>query len=479
MAKYKKLITYVLAIALVALIITILRLHYSDKTLSIKKPKAKLPPEMEYIFLGNEFYHKDQFKEAIYYYEIAIEKLKENYLNNTKQIAIYYDKLGRLYCLLREMEKASEYFRKSKSIRENYQWHLPEGIANSYENLAYVNYANRNFNKTLKYLEKAKSLRLQPAERNYFDIANTYFFISKVYDAKGNTTSALKYYEKVLQIRKDMLSEETPMTAFVYYMIGLKNYQLRKYNKAIENYIQSIEIYNKLPGFYNQQIINLYNNLGYAFYKKGDYKQAIASLENINYLENNFSTSELFDLIMSKRPIHYIKEESVFGYLLFFTAGLFLGTFLTYNYLNNKDKQSYTEEMTEEDKPRPSKTKKSEVKIEPKAEYPDPEHKKEKLKKFKPIKVKASRIGDPFTPDEVVLGLKGVTFKIKEDLGSTEDFIIYGDISGVKVINGVKWFKLILAHVVIEPKNRPSFMIKYLSKRDAKIVKEYIQKKAE
>ena len=334
-------------------------------------------------------------------------------------------------------------------------------------------HGKHNFNKALDYLEKAKALRLQPNERNYFDIANTYFFISKVYDTQGNTEAALRYYKKVLQIRKDRLAEETLMTAYLYYLIGLKHCQLNEYDQAITHYIESINIYNKLPGFHNQQIINLYNSLGYTFYKKGDFKQAIHSLKNINALEKNFSTSELFDLVMNKRPIHYVKEQDLFADLLFFAAGLFLGTFFTYQYLNNRGKPSFSEGT--DDRQRPSRNKKSELNINPKVDYP--EAPKEKPKKFKPIKIKASRIGDPFTPDEVILDNNGVTFKIKEELGSTEDYITYSDISGIKVINGVKFYKLMLAHMQIEPKNRKPFMINFLSKKDAKFIKEYIQEK--
>jgi hypothetical protein len=50
---------------------------------------------------------------------------------------------------------------------------------------------------------------------------------------------------------------------------------------------------------------------------------------------------------------------------------------------------------------------------------------------------RASMLMNPFFPDEIVFGEKGVTFKIRKLFRSNDNFVFYSDISGVEIDSGV------------------------------------------
>ncbi len=86
---------------------------------------------------------------------------------------------------------------------------------------------------------------------------------------------------------------------------------------------------------------------------------------------------------------------------------------------------------------------------------------------------KASIFGDPLTPDEIIFDKKGITFNVKELFGNTETFVLYSDISGVEIVEGV-----LLCTIKIKPKTRNTdIKIDNFGKADAKIIKKLILEK--
>jgi hypothetical protein len=81
----------------------------------------------------------------------------------------------------------------------------------------------------------------------------------------------------------------------------------------------------------------------------------------------------------------------------------------------------------------------------------------------------ASRIKDMLTPDEVIMGDKGVTFKINKVFGGSESFVFYQDISGVEIDNG-----LIFSTIRIIPRARHEIVIENFTKADAQEIKRLI-----
>ncbi len=86
---------------------------------------------------------------------------------------------------------------------------------------------------------------------------------------------------------------------------------------------------------------------------------------------------------------------------------------------------------------------------------------------------KASIFGDPLTPDEVIFDKKGITFNVKNFFGNTETFVLYSDVSGVEIVEGI-----ILSTIKIKPKTRNTdIKIDNFAKADAKVIKKLILEK--
>lgn len=84
-------------------------------------------------------------------------------------------------------------------------------------------------------------------------------------------------------------------------------------------------------------------------------------------------------------------------------------------------------------------------------------------------KFKASALMNPFFPDSITFGEKGVTFTIKKFLRSNDNFVFYSDISGVEIDNGI-----FFSTIRVLPRMRPEIVIENFGKRDALKVKELL-----
>jgi hypothetical protein len=82
---------------------------------------------------------------------------------------------------------------------------------------------------------------------------------------------------------------------------------------------------------------------------------------------------------------------------------------------------------------------------------------------------RASRLGDPLTPDEVIFNAKGITFNVKSIWSGTESFVLYSDISGVEIYES-----LFFSMIIIKPKARAEIKIENFSKSDARLIKNFI-----
>ncbi|MCE7041953.1 hypothetical protein [Dyadobacter sp. CY312] len=89
-------------------------------------------------------------------------------------------------------------------------------------------------------------------------------------------------------------------------------------------------------------------------------------------------------------------------------------------------------------------------------------------------KYSASAMMNPFFPDEVAFGEKGVTFKVRKLFRSTDNFVFYTDISGVEIESGV-----LFSTIRVIPRMRPEIIINNFTKGDAKKVKELILQKVQ
>ncbi|AFK05401.1 hypothetical protein Emtol_4278 [Emticicia oligotrophica DSM 17448] len=86
----------------------------------------------------------------------------------------------------------------------------------------------------------------------------------------------------------------------------------------------------------------------------------------------------------------------------------------------------------------------------------------------------ASTLKNPLMPDEVIFSEKGVTFKERKVLSSTENFVFYNDIAGVEIDSG-----MFFSTIRIKARAREQeIVIENFAKSDARKIKELILERA-
>lgn len=86
----------------------------------------------------------------------------------------------------------------------------------------------------------------------------------------------------------------------------------------------------------------------------------------------------------------------------------------------------------------------------------------------------ASTLKNPLMPDEVIFSEKGVTFKERKVLSSTENFVFYNDIAGVEIDSGI-----FFSTIRIKARAREQeIVIENFAKSDARKIKELILERA-
>ena len=115
-------------------------------------------------------------------------------------------------------------------------------------------------------------------EYNIYDIIKA----SDLYEKIGENSDDCAMYERAFEnyresllLRQKYLGEMHSKTATVLDNIGLSYTKTAHYPEAIEYHKKAISIFEKTKGIVDKDTAIAYNNLGLALVKKGDYKESI------------------------------------------------------------------------------------------------------------------------------------------------------------------------------------------------------------
>ena len=167
--------------------------------------------------LGNLYYlYLQNYTKAEEYYLKALENRSQLFVqdsssNNCNNLAWTQYRLGSLYNSdLHDYAKAEEYMLKAL---ENFTWLFTqnpdtyrEGLANSYNELAYVYAHTQDYAKALDTIDRV--IALMPEEANFYDSKGEILLM------KGDEQEALKMWRKVLEVDPDFLQKYEGGTDF-------------------------------------------------------------------------------------------------------------------------------------------------------------------------------------------------------------------------------------------------------------------------
>jgi tetratricopeptide (TPR) repeat protein len=182
-----------------------------------------------------------EYKEAITFYEKALEILKKTLPLNHPNLASSYNNIGVVYKNMGEYSKALSSNEKALEIR---QQSLPPNhlnLASSYNNIGLVYNNMGEYSKALSSYEKALEIRQQSLLLNHPNLASSYNNIGGVYDNMGEYSKALSSYEKALEIQQQSLPSNHPDLAAPYNNIGILYEKMGEYSKAQSFYERAVD----------------------------------------------------------------------------------------------------------------------------------------------------------------------------------------------------------------------------------------------
>jgi tetratricopeptide (TPR) repeat protein len=265
----------------------------------IKRITENPEDDTAYNALGNHYFSKKKFKEAITQYEIAYSKC---------QNFVYETNIGDSYRVLGENEKAIMYYLQALELKPN------DDIANNM--LGVIYFGKNEYSKAKSYYREAITSNPQPV-----------YFVNMglAYAAENNYGEAINFYQNALSFDKNYLPAH----------IELANTLLSKYLKEGKN-IQDLEDarnhYEKALDIDPQQFRNVdYVTMGEIYIHLLDYQKALDCFEeakkippelsrtyngigNIHYSQGNTDQAiDNYKKAFELEPTYYIYAENIGG----------------------------------------------------------------------------------------------------------------------------------------------------------------------
>jgi two-component sensor histidine kinase len=167
-----------------------------------------------------------------------------------------------IYCLIRDIPKALEYYHKSFKIQEEIG--DKEGIANSLNNIGYVYHNQGDIPKALEYYHK--SLKIQEEIGDKEGIAISLNNIGVIYRSQGDIPKALEYYHKSLNIQEEIGNKLGIARSLDN--IGMIYNNQEDIPKALTYFHKSLKIQEEIGD--KEGIATSLNNIGNIELKKGN-----------------------------------------------------------------------------------------------------------------------------------------------------------------------------------------------------------------
>lgn len=188
--------------------------------------------------IGTVYFHRGQYEKAINYYEQTLQfDLKQG---NNENLSVTYNNIGKVYNSWEKYKLAIEYF--TLSLEYAKKTNKADFEAVKYSNLGMAYYGLGEFDTALGYVDKA--LKLDQKADNKLKIAIRESEISRIFAATGLTTKAIEHSLSALTFFRATNILESQ--SIVLKNLGDFYKQLGSFNKSEENYLESIDIAEKI-----------------------------------------------------------------------------------------------------------------------------------------------------------------------------------------------------------------------------------------
>ncbi len=195
-----------------------------------------------YHELGGIKDHRAEYKEAIVFYEKALDIYRQILPPNHLSLAVSYNNIGMVYRKLRDYSKSLSYYLKDLEISEEALSPNHPDLGTSYNNIGVVYKNMGDYPKALSYYEKALEIRQKSLPPNHPDVGGSYNNIGSLYGQMGDYHKARPYFEKSLEIKQQSLPPNHPDLGASHNNIGLLWKKMGNYSEARLSYERAVEI---------------------------------------------------------------------------------------------------------------------------------------------------------------------------------------------------------------------------------------------
>ena len=229
-----------------------------------------------YFEMGRYQYRANHYKEALDYFDRV---WKQNL--NKEQLAELYFKKGYSYFKLKQYDRASKMF-----------YELIDGKS-KYANpaiyfYAHIAYTNKNYETALNNLQKIES------DPTFAPVVPYYRL--QIYFIQGKD-------DKVIELGKSLFEQtDAKRQAEMSRIVGEALYNKEMYTEAVPY----LEIYKSKADNYTREDIY---QLGYAYYKTGDFQQAATTMSNVTNIKDELTQNAYFHIAYSNMQLQQ-KEQA-------------------------------------------------------------------------------------------------------------------------------------------------------------------------
>ena len=254
---------------------------------------------LERVALGHEYL--GDYSKAIGLYQKSIEIQNQKYGEGAIEMAVTLNKIGLCYESLQSYNDALKAYKDACSLLET---HTPTDtsamirsltrMGQSFYSIGEWDSSIITINQGLEWMERKYGEGYEYAG-NWFETAGICYQNQQAYD------KALSYYEKALEIR---LANESQHRYLGYSYLNMSDFynNVGDYDKAIQYAKAAQSYYSQAFGDDFHLIINCYRTLGFSYYEKDKYDEAISyfqlALEQHKKVYRDKKTSSLADIYL-------------------------------------------------------------------------------------------------------------------------------------------------------------------------------------
>ncbi|CAF1174747.1 unnamed protein product [Adineta steineri] len=221
-------------------------IEYYEKAVEIRKrtlPENHPDLATSYNNIGGAYYNMGDYLRALLFYGVALTIREKTLPKNHPDLATSYNNNGGVYDNMREYSEALLFYEKAVRIQEEILPANHPSLVTSYSNIGSVYMNMEEYSKALSFYEKAVRIQEEILPDNHPDLATSYSNIGSVYMFMIELSKALSFYEKALTIRERTLLTNHPKLGQSYNLIGDLCYNMQEYSKALSYFERALDIF--------------------------------------------------------------------------------------------------------------------------------------------------------------------------------------------------------------------------------------------